>query len=136
MTTTIEQATAAVVALLEAAPNLDVFDGAVKARMDSDGKAHPYAALWASPGRDNPDEQRECGTARALVWTFQVTAAGGDVDRCRRAVDRTLAALLNVRLFPNGGRIRLDFDPGPEREDRDESPPRWYVPLSFVVSLP
>lgn len=136
MTTPLDEAAAAVIALLEAAPHLDVFDGEVKARMDSDGRAHPYAVLWVSPGRDNPDEERESGTGRAQLWTFQVTAAGGDVARCRRAVQRTLDALLGVRLFTEGGFIRLDFDPGPEREDRDVTPTRWFVPLSFTVSLP
>lgn len=136
MTTTIEQATAAVLTLLQATTGLDVFDGEVKARMDSDGKAHPYAVLWASPGRDDPAETRETGTGRALVWTFQVTAAGGDVARCRRATQRTLDALLGKRLFPAGGRIALDFDPGPERQDRSVTPARWFVPLPFVVALP
>jgi hypothetical protein len=136
MATDIEDAAAAVIALLEAAPHLDVFDGDVKARMDSDGGAHPYAVLWASPGRDNPAEERESGGGRAQAWTFQVTAAGGDVARCRRATQRVLDALLNVRLFPDGGIIRLQLDPGPEREDRDVSPSRWFVPLSFIVSLP
>lgn len=136
MTTTIADAAAAVIALLETAPHLDVFDGEVKANMDGDGRAHPYAVLWVSPGRDDPREERESGGGRAQVWTFQVTAAGGDIPRCRRATQRVLDALLNVRLFPEGGIIRLDFDPGPEREDRDVKPSRWFVPLSFVVSLP
>jgi hypothetical protein len=133
---TIEQAAAAILDLLRTAPGLDVFDGEVKAKMDSDGKAHPYAVLWAGPGRDNPAETRESDTGRALVWAFQVTAAGGDVARCRRAVTRTLGVLLNVRPFPDGGLIKLDFDPGTEREDRDVQPTRWYVPLAFVLSLP
>jgi hypothetical protein len=134
--TTIEEASAAVIALLEAVPNLDVFDGAVKARMDSDGRAHPYAVLWSGPGRDNPDEERECGLGSARLWEFQVTAVGGDVARCRRAVDRTLTALLRKRLFADGGLIRLVADPGTEREDRDVTPTRWFVPLVFNVSLP
>lgn len=134
--TTIEQAAAAVIALLETSPGLDVFDGDVKARMDSDGRAHPYAVLWVSPGRNDPAEARESDTGRALVWTFQVTAAGGDVPRCRRATQRTLDALLDARPFPNGGLIKLDFDPGPEREDTNVTPSRWYVPLVFTLSLP
>ena len=122
--------------LLQAAPHLDAFDGDVDARMDSDGRAHPYAVLWAGPGRDNPDEERESGNGEALVWTFQVTAAGGDVARCRRAVDRTLGALLRKQPFPGGGFIRLENDLGTEREDRDVSPSRWFVPLLFSVSTP
>lgn len=136
MSTSIETAAAAVIALLEAVPNLDVFDGEVKARMDSDGLAHPYAVLWAGPGRDDPTAERESGPVDALVWSFQVTAAGGDVARCRRAVARTTGALVGKRLFPAGGFIRLDVDPGPEREDRDEAPYRWFVPLLFTVALP
>lgn len=136
MSTGVDVAAAAVIALLEAVPNLDVFDGEPVARMDSDGLAHPYAALWASPGRDDPNEERESGPADALVWSFQITAAGGDVTRCRRAVARTLGALLHKRLIDGGGFIRLDFDPGPEREDRDQAPSRWFVPLLFTVSLP
>lgn len=136
MSATIEQAAAAVIALLEAVPHLDVFDGDVDAQMDGDGRAHPYAVLWASPGRDDPAEERESGPAEALVWTFQITAAGGDVARCRRATARVLRALLGKRLMPEGGFMRLDFDPGPEREDRDVAPSRWFVPLVFTVALP
>lgn len=140
MSTTIETAAATVLDLLRAGntatSRLDVFDGEVKAVMDGDGRAHPYAVLWASPGRHDPLEERLTGTGGDHVWTFQVTAAGGDVARCRRAVTRTLTALLGKRLVPDGGRVRLDFDPGPEREDRDVTPSRWFVPLSFVVALP
>lgn len=136
MSATLEAAAAAVIAALKEQTGLDVFDGTVTARMDSDGRAHPYAVLWASPGRPDPTQERVTGNGAGLAWSFQVTAAGGDVARCRRAVTRTLTALLGRRLVEGGGRIRLDADPGPEREDRDVTPSRWFVPLTFAVSLP
>jgi hypothetical protein len=125
----------AVLGLLNAVPNLDVFDGEPDANMDSDGKAHPYAAFYPSPGHIPLDEERMAGVGGPLVWSFQVTAAGGDPIRGRRAVTRVIDALQHNRLVPGQGRIRLSYDPGNLIVDRGVSPVRWYCPLMFDVPL-
>ncbi|WP_152185350.1 hypothetical protein [Segeticoccus rhizosphaerae] len=129
----------AVLALLRAQDNLDVFDGSVDdagqppVRVDPDGRAHMYAVLYVSPGRPDPGEETVCGDPGQLLWSFQVTAAGGDTNRAMQAAAKVRAALTGVRLGPATGRIREPFDPGPAREDRDPSPSRWYVPLPFTL---
>lgn len=132
----LEQRTQAVLTLLRSQPGLDVFDGEPDARMDSDGRAHPYAALYVSPGQRDPSEATVSAGSDLLTWTFQVTAAGGDVERARRAVTRVLAALEGKRIEGNGGAIGLAGDPGPIRTDQTMSPYRSYSPMLFTVGLP
>ncbi|HET7398993.1 MAG TPA: hypothetical protein VFJ94_10770 [Intrasporangium sp.] len=131
----LEQRTQAVLMLLRGQPGLDVFDGEPDARMDSDGRAHPYAALYVSPGRRDPNEDAVTTGSDLLAWTFQVTAAGGDVPRARRAVTRVLAALDGARISTAGGPIALAADPGPILTDRTVAPYRSYAPLLFAVQL-
>jgi hypothetical protein len=141
--TTLEQRTQAVLAMLRAGnvvgSRVDVFDGEPDAVMDGDRRAHPYAALYTSPGWHDPtQESLDAATPGHLVWTFQVTAAGGDATRARRAVDRVLDRLLHRRLVVAGieqGVIRVATDPGAIQIDRDVQPSRSYVPLLFTVEL-
>lgn len=124
----------ATAALLRAVPNLDVHVGeADQVRLDPDGRAHPYAVLWASPGARHADAL--AGRVDRLVWSFQVTAAGGDDTRALWAVGRVLGALSGVRLFPEMGVLAPEpFDPGTVRVDRDVTPHRSYVPLLFAAT--
>lgn len=136
-------------AALVAQPNLQVFDGAPDdgrpslgygapardVKMDPDGRAHMYAALYVGPGAANLEDERGNGRGGTHVVTFQVTAAGGDPARANRAVDKVTAALVGLRAT-GGGIIRADADPGPPRLDRDPTPGRYFVPLLFRVSIP
>ncbi len=140
--TTLEQRTQAVLGMLRTgdtpASRVDVFDGEPDAVMDGDGRAHPYAALYPSPGWHDPTMETLDAAAGHLVWTFQVTAAGGDVTRARRAIDRILDRLVQRRLVVNSaehGVIRLATDPGPIQTDRGVQPWRSYAPLLFTVEL-
>ena len=86
------QAIAARLATTVGALDRDTFIGEPSPRMDSDGRAHPYAALYPSPGWQHGVSLGQ-GIDQAAL-TFQVTAAGGgDVARCLRAVDRVRDAL-------------------------------------------
>ena len=114
---------------------LDVFLGEPVANLDSDQRAHPYAAVYPSPGHHDPAAAPLTDVADLLTWTFQVTAAGGDADRCMRATGRVLAVLLGWRLEATADPVRLEFDPGPMRVDRDVSPSRCYIPLLFTAPL-
>lgn len=139
--TTVDDVTTAVLAALRtdlgAPMRLDVFDGDVKAVMDGDGRARPYAAMYASAG--NLSSQSLCGTSDFLDWPFQVTAAGGDPVRARRAIHRVRARLTGVELTAGGVKFRVveepNYQPGPIREDRDVSPSRWFSPLQFRSQL-
>lgn len=131
----LEARTAAVIARLGSVEGLDVFDGEPTARNDSDGRAHPYAAVYPSPGWADPAEGPLAGDPDLLDWTFQVTAAGGDQARCRRAAVRVLGVLVGWQLDPASGPVRLGYDPGPIQVDRDVAPSRCFLPLMFVAPL-
>lgn len=134
--------------LLTAQSNLQVWDGAPgdgtdslgyrpgepDVAIDGDGRAHMYAALYVSPGGRNLEDERMSATGSTTVATFQVTAAGGDANRCLLAVQKVNAALEGRRVT-GGGIIRVDADPGTPRIDREPTPSRHYVPLLFRVAL-
>jgi len=127
----------AALAVLMTTTNLDVFDGSVddagqgSVRMDPDGRAHMYAVLYVSPGRNIPGNLT--GAPSHLAWSFQVTAAGGDVNRVLTAAKKVRSALTGVRLTTSGGLVNESTDPGPIRQDLAVSPSRWYVPILFDV---
>lgn len=118
---------------------LDVFDGEVKAVMDADGRARPYATLYAGAG--NLQAVTLDDAATVLDWPFQVTATGGDPTRARRAIHRVRTRLsgVEVPVTAGGPHLRIvedpDYQPGPIREDRDTSPSRWFSPLQFRAAI-
>lgn len=127
----------AALAALVAQANLDVFDGSVDdagqpgVRLDPDGRAHMYAVLYFSPGWLTSD--RACGAPSTLAGSFQVTAAGGDVNRALTAATKVRAALTGARLSVTSGLVGESTDPGAVRQDLGVSPSRWYVPILFDV---
>ena len=113
---------------------LDVFVGEPTAVMDSDGRAHPYTAIYPSPGQAL--RRPMAGTATELLWSFQTTCAGGDPTRALRAIQRVRDRLDGHRLTIDGlivGVLREQefYEPGPLRPDKDVSPPRWWAPLMW-----
>lgn len=131
----LEARTQAVLTQLRTVANLNVYDGEPTAAMDSDGKAHPYAALYVSPGWRDPFNDTAEDASDLTSWTFQVTAAGGDIERARRAITRVIGVLDGYRLAPEHDPIRLDGEPAFISVDRDVKPPRYYAPLIFTVAL-
>lgn len=127
----------AALARLVAQAHLDVFDGSVddagqpSVRLDTDGRAHMYAVLYASPGRS--DTARLSGIRDTLSWSFQVTAAGGDPNRALTAAVKVRAALTGTRLTTTSGLVNETTDPGPVRQDTSVTPSRWFVPILFDV---
>jgi hypothetical protein len=114
---------------------VDVFVGEPKAVMDSDSKAHAYLAIFPSPGALSLADADLAGHGGPRDWRFQVTAAGGDVARCIKAVQRAQDVLVDIHLDDTTGIVREDGDPGPIRPDTSIAPLRWFVPLLFVVEL-
>lgn len=137
----VDDLTAAVLTALKtdlgAEMRLDVFDGEVTAVMDGDKRARPYAVLYPSAG--NLRSQSLSGVQEFLDWPFQVTAAGGDPTRARRAIHRVRTRLSGAELTASGQKIRVveepNYQPGPVREDRDVTPSRWFSPLMFRASV-
>lgn len=132
------QSIAARLATTVGALDRDTFIGEPSPRMDSDGRAHPYAALYPSPGWQHGVSLGQ-GIDQAAL-TFQVTAAGGDVTRCLRAVDRVRDALTDFEPAIAGaccGRLTepTAYDPGPVRIDTDAQPSRAWVPLLFTALI-
>jgi hypothetical protein len=136
----VTQATAKVEELLKAAnlpggPRVDVFVGEPTATLDSDGKAHAYLAIFPGPGQRDLAEKDLNGAAGARLWRFQVIAAGGDVDRCLKAVERATTTLVGASLDDTTSPVREDGDAGAVLKDKDVTPNRWYVPLLLAVEL-
>lgn len=133
----VDELAEAVIAQLQTAEHLDVFDGVVTAVPDGDGKARPYAAAYFGPGRLYA--LALCDTQDVLDWSFQVTAAGGDPTRARRAAQRVRDSLSGARLRVSGAEVFItedpDYQPGPAREDRDQKPSRWFTPMQFRASV-
>ena len=129
----------AIEATATASARIDVFDGDTTAvTLDSDGKAHPYAVIYAGPGSERPDSRALCGSSGHLSWTFQVTAAGGDLPRCRRAIHRVLSALIDARVTigdASTGPIRMEGSPGQPLIDASVPPARHYLPLLFTCEI-
>lgn len=127
----------AVVARLREDPTLDVFDGEPTARQDSDGRAHPYAAVYSTPGAQRG--LALCSTSTEMTWSVQVTAAGGDRPRCRRAVARVRGLLLDWAPVIPGAEVgplrELDDYAPSEHVDAEVAPSRTYVPLIFVTDV-
>ena len=69
----------------------------------------------------------------------EVTAAGGDRPRCRRAVSRVRGLLLDWAPIIPGAEVgplrELDDYAATERVDDQVAPSRTYVPLIFVTDV-
>lgn len=131
---------AAVLARLEPLTTVAVYDSQVgrlrdgsaqEPAGDAAGRAYPYAVLWPTPGW-TPGEGRnlEYDAGGALTWDARVTVASGDPTWTLQAV-----ALVRARLdaWPILAGARLTELEGATDvvPDRDTTPPRWFVPLTF-----
>ena len=116
---------------------LGVYDGDPDPAPDLDGKALPFAVVW--PGAGSLGSVTLCDAQDVLDWPVQVTAAGGDPTRARRAVDRVRMRLAGARLDVNGTEVYLredeGFQPGPPREEKDVTPTRWFVPMQYRATV-
>ena len=109
-------------------------DGArQKPLADAAGRVHPYVVLWPSPGWI-PGEGRDLEHASqdALVWDARVTVASGSPTWTLNAVSLVRGRLDNWPIVAGNRLTELEgaTDVVP---DRDTSPMRWFVPLTFRV---
>lgn len=127
---------AAVLAILDALPDLGSYDAEVPTTppADPDGRVHPYCVLYPSNG--TRDRTSILATSDMVRWPFQVTAVGGDMQRCLFAAREVTDALTDVRITAGGwSSSPIEHLPGPDPA-KDETPgltPRFYVPLLFAV---
>lgn len=120
---TVAPVSAAVLALLDAIPNLNVFDAELPSNppLDPDGRVHPYAVLFPGAGKGFGDRLNDVPTE--LSWTCRVLFVGGDTDRALWALDKIRAALTGKR--PTGGaRLKEVLDQVDTRVELDLLPPR------------
>ena len=135
--TTVTTLHAAVLSRLRALASLTVYAGIVPASPPSDreGRVLPYVVLWPSGGH-RPAESRtlESEHTSDLKWRAHVTVAAGTVDWATRAVDLVRAALDGQVLAPFCSPLEEDGSLFQLLEDRDVTPARVFLPMSFVCT--
>lgn len=132
----------AVMGLLNAHPTLTAYDTIVEPAppVDEGGVVMGYAVFYPGAGDAGVTGERDGNLAAIpgkLLWTFQVTCAGGDrgyaswvVDAVRGLIDgRTLTV-----AGTNVGRMQppLGYTP-PMLQNPSVQPPRVSVPLQYQV---
>lgn len=129
---------AAVWALLEGHPHLVAFQSeAVAPPVDSSGSLTAgYAVLHAGGGNDTP--MNLAMAPDALLWGFQVSCVGEDLDQVGWVVDEVRGLLTGKTLTVTGhvvGRMvpPLGFEAPPPRPQHGAEPPRLSVPLLYRV---
>lgn len=127
----------AVLARLRTHLFLQVFDGEPQAVLEPDRKAAAYAAVY--PGAGMLSAPALSGQTTEMLWDVQVTCAGGDRERCQRAVAWTRSLLVDWKPNVAGMEVNpLTEQPGYQPRvllDRAFTPPRVYVPLYFQTDV-
>lgn len=128
--------TAALLTVLDAIADLNVYDAEVPKTppLDPDGRAHPYAVVYA--GAATNERANLTGNSTTYRWPFQITVVGGDRQRCGWAAKAVTGAIVDLRLTVTGFETGLiTHEPGPQMS-RDDSPtpPRHYQPLLFSLT--
>lgn len=107
-------------------------------KSSTDLRVQPYFVLFPGPGTDGPDtDLGDCAVDG--TFSLQVTVAGGDIDDVLALVDRVTTALRRWTPTVSGlvcGPLRYPdgYSPGPVLVDREQTPPRLYVPLPFQLT--
>lgn len=124
-------------ALLNAVPNLNVYDGYVD--VDPTSKVIdvplPYVVFYSTPGYDN--DERLCGGVAGRVVEFQITGIGGTREQAKWALDQARAALSRQRLATSLIQ-RLDDNAPVRREDAFTRPgglPLFYGVDKYAVAV-
>jgi hypothetical protein len=93
---------AATYALLQAIPDLHVFDTELPSNppLDPDKRVHPYAVFFPGGGNAFGDRLNQ-DTPTDVAWRCRILFVGGDMTRALWALDKIRAALTGTR--PTGG---------------------------------
>lgn len=127
--------------LLRTLGGVSVYDGEVGSRPpvipDRTGRVRPYVVLYAGTGRRSGDDDLADVVSDAEP-TFQTTAVAGYPPDLLYLFDRLVPLL--ERWAPDLASAvcsspRLVTDPGSVRRDDDTTPPRFYLPLLWRLTL-
>ena len=134
--------------LLPGLPSVTVYRGEVpdeppvittNGQPDSSGRVAPYVVLYVLGG--SPNVEPDLGESNDdLATGLQLTVAAGYQEDLLHTVDRVHAHLF--RWIPDLGagvvsdRLRppTGFDPGPARRDDQVRPPRFFLPLLYMLT--
>lgn len=125
---------ASIRAVLEALPNVSIFDGQVPTKVpEAGGFILPYIVIWTGVG-DNPGETTSDGLhdTDTLIFDFQTTAVAASADICRRVAADMKARLTNLRA--GTGRIRPSPDGFQQQTpipDNSVTPARFMLPIQW-----
>ena len=127
----------AVWAILDGHPALTAYDSIVEPAppVDDGGTVLGYAVFYPGAGDATPNNL--AGAPGQLLWTFQVTCAGGDRGYTSWVVD-TVRGLIDGKTLTVAGtrvgimRAPLGYTP-PMLINSEVQPPRISVPLQYQV---
>jgi hypothetical protein len=122
-------------ALLQAIPNLNVFETELPSDppKDEDGRVHPYAVFFPGGGNAFGDRLNK-DTATDVAWRCRVLFVGGDKTRALWALDKIRAALTGAR--PTGGaRLKEVLDDVTIRTETDVIPSRTSGAILYRLHI-
>lgn len=121
---------AALIALLIAVPNLNVYDGYVDAdeTLKVIAVPLPYVVFYSTPGYDN--DPRFCGLVAGRVFEFSITGVAEDRNQAKWALEKARGALSRKRV--NGSLVIRAVDNPYVRRDDDFTTPGG-APLFYGI---
>lgn len=127
----------AVLALLNTVTNLTVYDGVVPKNppADADGRVFSYAVIWGSGGYRPPESRSlKADSTTDLRWRARVTVAAGMVGWVLRAAKAVRGVLDGQVLVSFSSPLEEDGSASDVLEDRDVTPHRMFLPMSFICT--
>lgn len=125
---------AAVYALLEAIPHLNVYDTELPTNppLDPDKRVHPYAVFFPGGGHAFGDRLNDIPTD--VAWTCRILIVGGDKDRALDALDWIRAALTGARPT-EGARLKEALDEVIFRTETNVVPSRTSGLIQYSLHI-
>lgn len=125
---------AAVYALLEAIPHLNVYDTELPTNppLDPDKRVHPYAVFFPGGGHAFGDRLNDIPTD--VAWTCRILIVGGDKDRALDALDWIRAALTGARPT-EGARLKEALDEVIFRTETNVVPSRTSGLMQYSLHI-
>jgi len=131
----------AVLARLQTLAGVTVYDGEVPSAPptidDGSGRVKPYLVLYAGVGsRPGDPDLAECSSDAEP--SFQTTCVAGYPADLLNLIERVITLLETwapAVADTTSTQPRVVNDPGTARRDDSTTPPRWYVPLVWRLTV-